>query len=111
MNEYDPKPKHVLPLDYGRPQSKNKQKSVGSFIAGIFAGLGLAIGTPIIFLSNLRSNLGPAILLSGIVVVIALSVGAALKGYRSFARGLICSLLLIAALIILIIGICSGKFR
>jgi hypothetical protein len=106
MNEYDPKPKHVLPLDYGRPQSKYKQNSAAGFIAGIFAGFGTLIGIPV-FLMTVSSNRNGEILLIGGVFLIGASIGARLMGFNSFARGVQFSILLLVAIAILLFGACS----
>jgi hypothetical protein len=107
MNEFDPKPSRVVPLEYARPAAQRTGPGA-SFVVGCMASLGLLIGLPIVF-GGVAND--PAFMGYGVILAMAIILGgiiwAFIRGKRAFGRGLIFGPLMIVCLILLLVGICA----
>jgi hypothetical protein len=120
MNEYDPEPKRVVPLDYVGPMPRKREP--GMFSLGCLVSIGVLIGTAWVFFVQVPFlNIGghptpnawtPTDAWTGYTIGITIDVLLCVVAFglrrRSLAMGFLIGLLLFGTLTGLIFGICMG---
>jgi hypothetical protein len=110
MNEYDPKPLHVLPLNYAGTAPRKREP--GAFALGCITSLGLLIGIPVLF-ANISNNSTVAMfgLVLGVGTVIFGIAWSFINKKRAFGRGMIWGPLMVVCVLLLLVGICAMILR